>query len=133
MSGGKGGGSTSSTQIPDWIKEPTQRSVQRAEEVSNIGYMPYYGMDVAGFNPTQQMAMGQNIQTAQAFGMAPQGQVNPLAGLPQAQYDPTTGFSGYSASPMYEMALSEIEQRQPTFMQRYQDLYTDEVPPLGEG
>jgi len=122
MSGGKGGGGSSSTEIPDWIKEPARRNIQRAEDLQKIGYMPYYGADVAGFTPTQQMAMGQNIAAAQAFGMAPQGQIDPLAGMPKAQTF-QGGVTGYTASPIYEQALSEISQRQPTFMQRYNELY----------
>ena len=84
MSGGKGGSKTTATQIPDWIKEPAQRNIARAEEAQKIGYMPYYGPDVAGFTPMEQQAMQSNIGAAQAFGLAPQG-MNAMAGMPQTQ------------------------------------------------
>ena len=37
MSGGKGGSKTQATEIPDWIKEPAIRNLQRAEDVQKIG------------------------------------------------------------------------------------------------
>jgi len=122
MSGGKGGGSSSSTEIPAWIKEPAQRNIQRAEDIQKIGYMPYYGPDVAALTPMQQMGMQQNVGAAQAFGLAPQGNIDVMAGMPKAEtYQ--GGVQGYSAAPLYEQALSEVSQRQPTFMERYNKLY----------
>jgi len=52
MSGGKGGSETTETTIPDWLKQPAIRNLQRAEDVQRIEYMPYYGADVAAFTPT---------------------------------------------------------------------------------
>lgn len=127
MSGGKGGGKTTETTIPDWAKEPTIRNIARAEEAQKIGYMPYYGPDIAGFTPSQQQAMQNTLSTAQAFGLAPQGQLNAMQGMPQAQqYDIGGGqmVSGYSAAPLYEQAVAEVARKQPTFAQRYKDLYS---------
>ena len=126
MSGGKGGSKTTETTIPDWAKEPTIRNIARAEEAQKIGYMPYYGPDIAAFTPSQQQAMQNNLSTAQAFGLAPQGQINAMQGMPQATtYDIGGGqmVTGYSASPLYEQAVAEMERKQPTFAQRYKDLY----------
>ena len=38
--GGKGGSETTKTEIPDWIKQPAIRNLQRAEDVQRIEYMP---------------------------------------------------------------------------------------------
>ena len=125
MSGGKGGSKTTSTAIPDWIKEPAIRNIERAEQAQQIGYMPYYGVDIAGFSPMEQQAMQNTVGQAQAFGLAPQG-MSATAGMPQAQqYDIGGGqmVSGYSASPLYEQALAEAQRRQPEFTQRYNELY----------
>ena len=125
MSGGKGGSKTTQTTIPEWAKEPTVRNIQRAEDVQKIGYMPYYGPDIAAFNPMQQQAMQTNIGAAQAFGLAPQG-MDAMAGMPQAQqYDIGGGqmVSGYSAAPLYEQAVAEIAKKEPTFAERYKELY----------
>ena len=127
MSGGKGGSKTQATQIPDWIKEPAQRNLARAEDLQKIGYMPYYGADVVGFNPMQQQAMQNTVGQAQAFGLAPQG-MNAMAGMPQTQsFDIGGGqtVQGYSSAPMYEQAVAELQARQPEFAKRYNALYQD--------
>jgi len=36
MSGGKGGGQTTTAEIPEWAKEPTIRNLQRAEDVQQM-------------------------------------------------------------------------------------------------
>ena len=125
MSGGKGGSKTQQTQIPDWLKEPAVRNIARAEDVQKIGYMPYYGADIAGFTPMQQQAMQGTVGQAQAFGLAPQG-MNAMAGMPQAQtFDMGGGqtVQGYSSAPLYEQAVAELQARQPTFASRYGKLY----------
>ena len=123
MSGGKGGSKTQQTEIPKWLEEPAIRNIARAEDVQKVGYMPYYGPDVAGFNPTQQAAMQANIGAAEAFGIVPQGQITPMSGMPPQQTF-TGGITGYSAVPMYEQALAELKAKQPTDVQRYKDLYS---------
>jgi len=40
MSGGKGGGQSTKTEIPAWAEAATKRNLARAEEVQKIGYMP---------------------------------------------------------------------------------------------
>ena len=125
MSGGKGGSQQQKVTIPDYIKEPTIRNLARAEELQKIGYMPYYGADVVGFNPMQQQSMQNTVGQAQAFGLAPQG-MQAMAGMPQAQqYDLGGGqmVSGYTAGGLYDQALAETQSRQPEFAQRYNELY----------
>ena len=122
MSGGKGGSQTTQAQIPDWAKEPTIRNIARAEELQKVGYMPYYGADVASFSPMEQMAMQGTVNQAQAFGLAPQG-MNAMAGMPQPQQF-AGGLTGYSAGSLYDQALAETQARNPEFAQRYNELFT---------
>jgi len=121
--GGKGGSTTSSQEIPDWMREPAIRNIERAEQAQQIGYQPYYGLDVAGMNPTQQAAGQMNINTAQQFGMLPQGQQNLTAyqGMPQAQTQ--SGMTGYSSAPLYEQAVQAAAQADPTQAQIYGSLF----------
>ena len=125
----KGGSETQTTEIPDWLKGPAIRNLQRAEDVQRIPYMPYRGPDVAGFNPTQQAAMGTNIDTARAFGLLGDNYLNltPLSGMPE----PTEfagGWSGYSSMPLYDQALEETKAKQPEAWEQYQALYGANVP-----
>lgn len=119
----KGGSTSSSTAVPDWIKEPAVANLQRASDIQNIGYTPWYGPDVAGFNPTQQAAMQSNIGAAEAFGVVPQGSLSPMAGMPEQQTF-EGGLTGYSATPLYQQALGELEAQQPGDVEKYNNLFT---------
>ena len=126
-SGGKGGSKTQETTIPDWIKQPAIRNMQRAEDVQRIEYMPYYGADVAAFTPTQNAAFQNNIDTAKAFGLLdPNSTLTPTSGMPT----PTdyNGFTGYSSQPMYESALAELKAKQPGAVAQYDALFGGNVP-----
>ena len=120
MSGGKGGSSTSAQQIPDWMKEPAVRNIARAEQAQQIGYQPYYGLDVAAMNPTQMAAGQMNVDAAQAFGMAPPS-LTAYQGM--AQPEMVGGMRGYSSAPMYEQAVAAGSQADPTQAQIYNTLF----------
>jgi len=120
--GGKGGSQTTKTEIPKWIEEPATRNLARAEEAQKIGYQPYYGPDIAAFNPMQQAAMQSNIGAAEAFGLISPGSLTALQGMPT----PTTyagGMQGYSSAPMYEQALAEMQARNPASAAQYNKLF----------
>jgi hypothetical protein len=125
--GGKGGSETTETTIPDWIKQPAIRNLQRAEDVQRIEYMPYYGADVAAFTPTQNAAFNANIGAGEAFGLlAPGHGLTATSGMPTpTDYD---GFSGYSSQPMYESALAELKAKQPGAVAQYDALFGANVP-----
>ena len=120
--GGKGGSKTTETTIPNWIKDPAVRNLQRAEDVQRIEYMPYYGADVAAFNPMQNAAMNNNISTAQSFGLLdPNSTLTAESGMPTpTDFD---GFSGYSSQPLYESALAELKAKQPGAVAQYDALF----------
>ena len=113
MSGGKGGSSTSEVTIPEYIEAAAQRNLNKAERISQIGYTPYYGPDVAAFTPMQQAAFQNTADTAGAFGMAaPTSQQDIMGGMAA----PTTyanGVQGYSSAPMYEESLAELGRQRP--------------------
>lgn len=120
MSGGKGGSTQSAQSIPDYLKEPAIRNIARAEQAQQIGYQPYYGLDVAAMNPTQMMAGQQNIDAATAFGMAPPASI---AYQGMAQPETVGGVRGYSSAPMFEQALTAGAQADPTQAQIYNTLF----------
>jgi len=114
MSGGKGGSTTSSVTIPEYIEAAAQRNLNKAERISQIGYTPYYGPDVAALTPMQQAALQGTAQTASAFGVPGGGmsQQDIMGGMPE----PTTyagGVQGYSAAPIYEESLQTLGERRP--------------------
>jgi len=126
MSGGKGGSKTTETTIPDWIKDPAIRNLQRAEDVQRIEYMPYYGADVAAFTPTQNAAFDANIGAAESFGLLAPNTLTATSGMPTpTDFD---GFTGYSSQPMYESALAELKANQPDAVAQYDALFGSNVP-----
>ena len=113
MSGAKGGSQTTSVEVPEYIERAAQRNLNRADKISKMGYVPYYGPDVAAFSPMQQSAFQNTADTASAFGMAsPSSQQDIMGGMPA----PTTyagGVQGYSSAPMFEQAQDELARRRP--------------------
>jgi hypothetical protein len=117
--GGKGGSQTTQVTIPEWVREPAQRNLARAEEISRIGYVPYYGPDVAAFQPAQTAAFQNTANAAGAFGM--QG------GMPNMP-EPTTfapGVQGYSSAPILEAAMNELQVTRPGQFQAIADQFID--------
>ena len=127
MSGGKGGSSTTEVKIPEYIEEASKANLARANEISQIGYVPYYGPDVAAFSPMQQAAFQNTADTASAFGLsAPTSQQDIMGGMPA----PTTyagGVQGYSSAPMYEQSLAELKDKRPAQYKAIMDQFIDPV------
>ena len=105
--GGKGGRQTSATTIPAWVQEPAQANLARADEISQIGYVPYYGPDVAAFQPTQTAAFQNTADAASAFGMN-----GAMPNMPTpTEFAP--GVQGYSSAPILDAAMEELRIRRP--------------------
>lgn len=113
MSGGKGGSTTSSVEIPEYIEKAAQRNLNKAERISQLGYVPYYGPDVAAFTPMQQASFQNTADVAGAFGMGtPMSQQDIMGGMgAPTQY--AGGVSGYSSAPLYEQSLNELAMQRP--------------------
>jgi len=110
MSGGKGGSTSSTVTIPQYIEDAARANLAKANEISKIGYTPYYGPDVAAFTPMQQAGFQNTAGMADAFGLAGGG--TGMEGMPA----PTTyagGIQGYSSAPIFEQSVAELEARRP--------------------
>jgi hypothetical protein len=107
MGGGKQT-TTSAVQIPEWLEAAAQRNLAKADTLSQIGYTPYYGPDVAAMTPMQLAAMQGTNTAASAFGMPT---ADPTAGMPAAQN--YGGMQAYSSGSLYDQALAELQSRQP--------------------
>lgn len=123
--GGKSGKETTTeeTTIPDWLKQPAIRNLQRAEDVQRIEYMPYRGAEIAAFNDVQNLAMNNNLNTAKAFGLlAPDSTLTAESQMPTpTEFD--GGFKGYSSMPLYDQALAETRKAQPDAVAQYEALF----------
>ena len=114
MAGGKGGSTTSSVTIPEYIEAAAQRNLNKAERISQVGPVTYYGPDVAGFTPMQQAGFQNIADTASAFGVPGGGmsQQDIMGGMgPATTY--AGGVQGYSSAPIYEQALQTLGEQRP--------------------
>ena len=119
----KGGSTTSKTEIPAWLEGAAIENINKARGVSELGYVPYFGPDVAAFSPMQQQSMQSTGNAASAFGLAPQG-FDAMAGMPQAQSF-AGGIQGYSSAPLYEESLAQLQQNRPAQYKAMTDMFTD--------
>jgi hypothetical protein len=113
MSGGKGGSTTSSVTVPEYIEKAAQRNLNKAERISQIGYTPYFGPDVAGFTPMQQSGFQNTADVAGAFGMAAPVTQQDIMGGMDAPETYAGGVSGYSSAPMYQQSIDELAAQRP--------------------
>ena len=119
----KGGTSSSNTQIPAYLEDAVRENINRARDVSQIGYVPYYGADVAAFSPMQQQSMLSTGNAASAFGLAPQG-FDAMAGMPEAQTF-AGGVQGYSSAPLFEQSLDKLFANAPAQYRAMNDMFID--------
>ena len=119
----KGGTTSGSTEIPAWLENAAIENINKARDVSQIGYVPYYGPDVAAFSPMQQQSMQSTGNAASAFGLAPQG-FNAMAGMPQAETF-AGGLQGYSSAPLYEQSLDKLFANAPAQYNAMADMVID--------
>ena len=123
--GGKGGRETTTSSIPAWVQAPAERNIDRAELAQKVGYMPYYGPDVAAFNPTQLAAFNSNIGAAEAFGMVPQGSLTAMQGMAPEATTYAGGLQAYSSGNLFDQALAELESRRPGQFAQYNKMFVN--------
>ena len=119
----KGGTTSQSTQIPAWLENAAIENINKGRDVSQIGYTPYYGPDVAAFSPMQQQSMRSTGNAASAFGLAPQG-FDAMAGMPQSQSF-AGGLQGYSSAPLYEQSLDKLFANAPAQYRAMNSMFID--------
>lgn len=119
----KGGSSSQTTEIPAYLENAAIQNINKANDVSNIGYTPYYGPDVAALSPMQQQSMRSTGNAASAFGLAPQG-FDAMAGMPQAQTF-ANGLQGYSSAPLYQQSVDQLQANRPAQFQAMADMFID--------
>ena len=122
MSGGKGGSTTSTVEVPQYIEDAARRNLERADLISKIGYVPYFGPDVAAFTPQQEAAFAGTQQLAGAFGTPTTMDM----GVPAPQTF-AGGVRGYSSAPMFEEAMDEFGRRRPAQKAFIDQLFIDPV------
>lgn len=122
MSSGGGSTQTQVAELPSWLQDAAQENLGRARMTADIGYVPQYGLDVAGFTPMQTSAMQNTANAASAFGLA--APTNAMAGMP-AQQTNNLGFSGYSSGALFDDALSQLQANRPAQYDYMNSMFID--------
>lgn len=122
--GGKGGSQTTKVEIPAWLESAARKNIAKAESMSQVGYVPYYGNDVAAMTPLQNAAIDSTNAAAGAFGMPKTASATD--GMPRATVD-ANGVAGYSSGTVFDNALNELRTRRPGQYQAIADMYIDPV------
>ena len=120
----KGGTTSGSTEIPAWLENAAIENINKARDVSQIGYTPYYGPDVAAFNPMQTASFDATGSAANAFGLGGGSSTFGTDGI-QAPQTFAGGMRGYSSAPIYEQALSQLEQNRPAQYSAINNMFID--------
>jgi hypothetical protein len=124
-----GGSQTNKTEIPQWLEDASRENIAMGNQVAGLGYVPYYGSDVAAFTPMQQASFQNTGQAANAFGMAGGGMTG-MEGMPQAQQF-AGGVSGYSSAPMFQETMAALEANNPGQFAAIQNMFIN--PQTGAG
>lgn len=105
----KGGSTTQDVNLPKFYETALQQQIGMAGDASQVGYVPYYGPDVAAFSPMQQASFQGTDMMAGAFGM-------PTTGGQQYMPAPTQyagGVQGYSSQPIFQQAVDTLAAQRP--------------------
>lgn len=70
MSSALFGSSKQTASIPAWLEEPTKQMLDKSMAMSEVGYQPWMGPDVAALSPQERAAMENTAGAANAFGMS---------------------------------------------------------------
>ena len=110
------GGSSTKTKVenslPGWYEDTIKDQLQKADDISKMGYTPYMGPETAAFAPQQVDAMQQAANWSAAFG-GPGAQAVDVAGsLPQPT-DYGNGMVGYSSFPGYLQQTEMLKEMYP--------------------
>jgi len=110
------GSKTSTTEVPAYIEDASKQAIGMANARNELGYVPYYGPDVAAFNPMQMNAMQGSNTMAQSMGL-------PTAGLSlMAPTDYGNGVWGHSSAPVYEDSMARLQAANPELFDALQKL-----------
>jgi hypothetical protein len=104
-----GSRSTQETKIPAYIEEAGRKALERAQQIQDLGYVPYMGPEIAEISETER-ALNRNVGAmASAFGL--EGPA-PLT-MGDAEVTSAGGVSGYSSYPAYMSALQRLQEQRP--------------------
>ena len=117
--------------IPEYARPYVEKYLGKAEAVADLGYQPYGGQRIAGFDPFQLQAQQNvaNMQTARQLGTATQ--MAGLAGLRagEMKYDPAT-LEQFQMQRPGDVSTGKFTD--PNMMQQYMSPYQQAVTDINK-
>ncbi|MDD9727229.1 DUF4214 domain-containing protein [Roseovarius sp. SK2] len=74
------GGAESTSSVPAFVTDGGKFGVDRSKQLAEMGYMPYFGPDVAALSPMEYSGIQNTAGAANAFGMASPGLMDAATG-----------------------------------------------------
>lgn len=130
MSGGKGGknkteqASRSVNQVSPFQEALGMKNVLAADAIAGMGPVRSYGGTATAFTPMTEASFQNTADTASAFGLNVPDNI--MAGMPE-KVDLGGGLMGYSAAPMVDQMLAELQLNAPGQYDQMTSMYMDPV------
>lgn len=118
----KGGRTDQSATMPAFAETGIQQTQGVGQDASATGYVPMYGIDVAGFSPMQEASFQGTDMMANAFGMPSTGG--------QSYLPPTQtigGITGYSSGNVFDANVDALKTRRPAQAEYIESFVIDPV------
>jgi hypothetical protein len=120
------GGSTSKTTSqtkPEHIVQAEKEALAMANYLSQLGYMPRTGVQIAGLSDRTIDSMRGTNQALEAFGLPTS---DPLSNVPMPTYS-ESGIRGYTTTSGLDELLAEMQKNRPAQYNYFNDMFLDPV------
>jgi len=106
------------TEIPEWERRAAQEAQAMTAGAARLGYIPYYGPEIAPLSQAEQAYAQQTQDLASAFGMY----------TPPSMPSGTMGGQPMSSGDVLDLAISNLQARRPEQYQALQGLLPSMLP-----
>src|SRR6185436_6762665 len=94
---------------PPEYQAASRKALELAGQIAKMGYIPYQGMDIAGFVPQQISGMQGAANDFAAWNTPGEAPVDVAASLPNYSVDPSTGITGSRSFPGYQAEMERLQ------------------------
>jgi hypothetical protein len=125
MVDGLSGSESTQASVPKYIEDASKDAIGLAQGRNKLGFAPFYGPEVAAFNPMQMQAMEGSNLMAQSLGLPTQQQQMP------APTDFGGGILGHSSQPLYQNNMDMFQKANPDLFAALRALTGGGMDPQG--
>jgi hypothetical protein len=112
---------------PPEYQAASRKALELAGQVAKMGYIPYQGVDIAGFVPQQISGMQGAANDFAAWNQPGQAPVDVAASLPNYVTDPSSGITGSRSFPGYQAEMDRLQATYPGLANYFKSMFIDPV------